>query len=76
MSSYDDFKRRQENHKWADRFKDITVAILILSVIIFWIVGDAAVKPVFWYWIGAMVILMVGNVVLDLMANKKDRERS
>lgn len=74
MKTIEELKRHQANHRNADNFKMITVGILMLSLVIFTAVGKDNVKLIIWYWATGMVFLLFVNLVLDVIASRKDKE--
>lgn len=73
IKDIEELRKYEANHKLADNFKMITVGILVLSMVLFSVMGDDNVKPIIWNWATFMVAILIIDIVLDIIANKKDR---
>ena len=65
--SFADFKKRQDIRRVADNTKSAVLAILIVSVLVFAIAGDDAVKPYIWFWAAFMAALVLVCAIQDLI---------
>lgn len=64
----------QEVHRLGDNMKMATVGLLVASVFVFTLIGEEAVKPIIWYWAGAMTVLLIINAAIDIRAGMKMRQ--
>lgn len=70
---FEEFKRKQKNHKLSDDFKFGVVIFMALSVAYFAIVGDVEAKKIVPYWVIFMALLVIISGVLDILAWRKDK---
>lgn len=74
MNDIDKFKRRIQIEKSGDNAKIAVVAVLLLSVAAFTVMGKQNVKPIIWYWAAGMSLLLIGCAIQDLLTRRKIRK--
>ncbi len=67
MKEFEDFKKRQQITKLAENTKFAVVGILILSVIVFTLIGKDNVKSIIWYWAAGMSLLVIVCAIQDIV---------
>ncbi len=71
MKEFEDFKKRQEIVRVADNTKMVVVGVLVLSIVVFTLIGKDAVKPIILHWAAFMTLLLVVCAIQDIANNRK-----
>ena len=74
MKEYNKLLYREKISRTADNMKTLTIGIVILSLFVFAVIGDEAVKPIILYWAGGMFLLLAINLLLDYRVSIKMRD--
>lgn len=69
--AFEDFKKRREITVVAENTKMAVVGILVLSVGIFTFIGKENVRPIIWYWVGFMALLVIFCAIQDILNSRK-----
>lgn len=67
------FREMQANRRPAEDVKMVIVVVMVVSVVIFSIVGDDKVRPYIWIWVVLMSLAVVLAAVLDIIAWRKNK---
>lgn len=68
------FRYYTEVHRKGDNMKMVTIAVLILSLIIFTGIGEEATEQIILYWAVLMALLVLTNAIFDVQASKKMKQ--
>jgi len=71
MDNHSKFMRKIELQRPADNMKLFVVFLLVLSLIVFQIMGDSAVKKIIIYWAVFMGMLVIACAIQDFLISKK-----
>lgn len=65
------FREENEIRNKAINAKMVVVGILVLSVIVFTIIGKESTKSIIWYWVAFMGFLLVICIIQDIIVARK-----
>ena len=74
MFDLEQFKQERKLQEPAENAKMVVVGILLISVIVFAIMGDDAVKPIIVNWAIFMGLLVIGCAIQDWTISRKIKE--
>jgi membrane protein YdbS with pleckstrin-like domain len=66
MDDFDKLQQRIKLTEASSNFKMVIVGVLLVSVVIFTVMGEAEVRPIIWEWATGMLILVAIAVALDI----------